>query len=193
MVPKAAEVRLRPEDRAVLEARLRAPTSERRDVLRARIVLLADAGGSTGSIARAVGVMPRTVSLWRGRCAGEGLAEKPRRGPQPKYDAQRSWPPGRRILAVPEGSPPAGFARWTGPLIAAALGDVPEQQMWRLPHGRSASILRRASRGARATIPNSPSRPPRSSGSTWPRPTTPSSSVSTKSPPSRRWSARKAT
>ena len=27
--------------------------------------------------------------------------------------------------------PPAGFARWTGGLIAAELGDVHEQQVWR--------------------------------------------------------------
>jgi len=130
MIPKAAEVRLTPEDRAVLEARLRAPTSEQRDVLRARIVLLAGEGHSTRSIARTVGTMPRTVSTWRGRYAREGLAgltDKPRPGPKPKYDAET----GRRILAVLERPPPAGFARWTGPLIAAELGDVHEQQVWR--------------------------------------------------------------
>jgi len=44
MIPEAAEVRFSPEDRAVLEARLRAPTTERRDVLRARIILLAADG-----------------------------------------------------------------------------------------------------------------------------------------------------
>ena len=44
MIPEAAEVRLLPEDRAVLEARLRAPTTEQRDVLRARIILLAAEG-----------------------------------------------------------------------------------------------------------------------------------------------------
>ena len=26
---------------------------------------------------------------------------------------------------------PKGYARWTGPLLAAALGDVHEQQVWR--------------------------------------------------------------
>jgi len=55
MIPKAAEVRLTAEDRAVLEARVRAPTSEQRDVLRARIVLMAAEGRSTRSIATAVG------------------------------------------------------------------------------------------------------------------------------------------
>ena len=94
----------------MLEARLRAPTTEQRDVLRARIILLAAEGRSTRSIARAVGTMPRTVSTWRGRFAGEGLAglaDKPRPGPTPKYGGAT----GQRILAVLENPPPAGFAR----------------------------------------------------------------------------------
>jgi len=47
MIPEAAVVRLTPADRAVLEARIRAPTTKQRDVFRARIVLLADEGRST--------------------------------------------------------------------------------------------------------------------------------------------------
>jgi Winged helix-turn helix len=74
MIPKAAEVRLTPEDRAVLEARIRAPPTEQRDVFRARIILLTDEERSTRSIARMLGTMPRTVSTWRGRYAREGLA-----------------------------------------------------------------------------------------------------------------------
>ena len=100
-------------------------------MLRARIVLLADKGRSTRSIAKAVDVMPRTVSLWRGRYAREGLAglaERPRPGPPAKYGAET----GRRVLAVLDRPPPAGFARWTGPLIAAALGDVHTQHVWRV-------------------------------------------------------------
>lgn len=131
MVPEAVEVRLRPADRAVLEARIRAPTTEQRDVLRARIVLLAAEGRSTRSIAKAIGVMPRVVSTWRGRFAREGLAgliDRPHPGPAPKYGAET----GRRVLAVLERPPPAGFARWTGPLIAAELGDVHVQQVWRV-------------------------------------------------------------
>jgi hypothetical protein len=62
MIPKAAEVRLAPEDRAVLEARVRAPTTEQRDVFRARIILLADEGHSTRWIARTLGTMQHTVS-----------------------------------------------------------------------------------------------------------------------------------
>ena len=114
----------------MLEARLRAPTTEQRDVLRGRIILLAAEGHSTRSIARTVGTMPRTVSLWRGRFARDGLAgltDKPRPGPTPERGAES----GRRILAALDTPPPAGFARWTGPLIAAEPGDVHEQQVWR--------------------------------------------------------------
>jgi transposase len=130
MIPKAVEVRLEAADRAVLEGRIRSPATTQRDALRARIVLLAGDGRSTRSIADELGVMPNTVSTWRSRYAGEGLAglaDKPRPGPKRKYTAET----GRRILAVLEGPPPTGFGRWMGPLIAAELGDVHEQQVWR--------------------------------------------------------------
>ncbi len=118
--------------RAELEARLRAPTSEQRQVLRARIVLMAAEGRSTRSIARDLGTMPRTVSLWRIRFAERGLAGlegEPRPGGRAsaKYDETTN----RRILAVLERPPPAGYARWTGGLVAAELGDVSDQYVWR--------------------------------------------------------------
>lgn len=144
MIPIAAEVRLTPEDRAVLEARVRAPTTEQRDAFRARIVLLADEGRSTRSIARALGTMPRTVSTWRGRFAREGLAglaDKPRPGPAPKYTSET----GRRILAILEREPPGGFARWNRPLIAAELGDVHEQQVWRFLRAQKIDLAGRKS------------------------------------------------
>lgn len=59
MIPDAREVRLQPADRAVLEALVRAPTTEQRAALRARIVLLAAEGRATRWIARELGVMPR--------------------------------------------------------------------------------------------------------------------------------------
>jgi transposase len=144
MILKAVEVRLKPKARAVLMARVRAPTTEQRDVLRAQIILLAAKGCSTRSIAREVGTMPRTVSQWRGRFAREGLAgldDKPRPGPAPKYTTET----GRRILALLERPPPAGFARWTGPLIANELGDVHEQHVWRFLRAQQIDLDRRKS------------------------------------------------
>lgn len=95
MIRDAVAVRLSPEERAVLEAKLRAPTTEQRQVFRARIVLLAAEERSTRSIARELGTMPRTVSGWRGRFAREGLAgleDRPHPGPAPKYVRQRDRP-----------------------------------------------------------------------------------------------------
>jgi transposase len=144
MIPKAVEVRLTPEDRAVLEGLVRSPATTQREALRARIVLLAADGGSTRWIADEVGVMPTTVSTWRGRFARKGLAglaDKPRPGPQPKYNKET----GRRILAVLDRPPPAGFARWNGLLIAAELGDVHEQQVWRFLRAQKIDLSGRKS------------------------------------------------
>ena len=112
MIPKAVEVRLTPEDRGVLEGQVRSPATTQREALRARIVLLAADGRSTRAIAEEVGVMPTTVSTWRGRFAREGLAgliDKPRPGPQPKYGDET----GRRILAVLDRPPPGGLRAGT--------------------------------------------------------------------------------
>jgi len=107
MIPEAREVRLRRGDRKELEARWRSPRTMQRDLKRARIVLLAADGLSTRAIAKEVGVQPRIVSLWRHRYADHGL------------DGLKDKPP------------PAGFARWTGPLLAKALSDVGVQYVWR--------------------------------------------------------------
>src|SRR5579875_2465203 len=123
MILKAREVRLRPEDRAVLEARCRAATTPQRDVRRARIRLLAAEGASTRSISRTVGVEEAVVSTWRNRFADEGLdglKDRQRSGKPKTYTAETD----RRILAVLDEPVPEGYARWTAPLIAERLGDV---------------------------------------------------------------------
>jgi hypothetical protein len=61
MLRDAVKVRLRQTDRAVLETRLRAPTTPQLDAFWARIVLLAAKGRSTRSIAAEPKTMPRTV------------------------------------------------------------------------------------------------------------------------------------
>ena len=144
MIPDATVVRLSREERAVLEARVRAPTTEQRAAFRARIVLLAAEGRSTRSIARELDTMPRTVSDWRIRFAEQGLAgldDKRRPGPKPKYDLAS----GQRILALLDQSPPAGYGRWTGGLLARALGDVHEQQVWRFLRAQKIDLSGRKS------------------------------------------------
>src|SRR5665213_3641461 len=88
MIPDAIEVRLKPKERAVLESRLRAATTEQRQLLRIRIVLEAADGFGTREIARELDTTPTTVSLWRGRFARQrldGLEDLPRSGTPPIY------------------------------------------------------------------------------------------------------------
>jgi len=114
MFPKAAEVRLTPEDRLAFEARVRAPTTEQRDVLRARIVLLADEGRSARAIAKAVDVMSRTVSLWRAAIPGKAWPGLPRsRGQGLLQNTTPSRPGGLLQFWIVRRRPgsPAGRAR----------------------------------------------------------------------------------
>ncbi len=144
MLPKAREVRLKPKVRKVLEARCRAPTTAQRDVRRARIVLLAADGHGTRSIAEEVGVQPRIVSNWRRRFADHGLGglkDCPRVGKKPIYGKATN----KRILALLDKPPPRGYARWTGPLLATALGDVDVQYVWRFLREHNIDLVTRKS------------------------------------------------
>src|SRR5262247_2398022 len=144
MVPEAREVHLSRKDRKVLEACCRSPVTLQRDLKRARIVLLAADGRSTRSIAKEVVVQPRIVSLWRHRYADqglEGLQDKPRPGKQPIYTKATD----KRILKQLDKLPPEGFARWTGPLLAGALGDVDVQYVWRFLRNHKIDLVARKS------------------------------------------------
>jgi transposase len=141
---KAAEIRLCPGDRAVLESWARAPRTEQRRALRARLVLFAADGMATGAIAARLGLRSSTVSKWRGRFARlglEGLEDAPRRGRPARYDAATE----ARLLAQLDAPPPAGYARWNGRLLAAALGDVSPDQVWRVLRAHRISLARRRS------------------------------------------------
>jgi transposase len=70
-------------EREALEATLRRPTAAQREVLRARIALLAADGFSTAAIAHELGISVPTVCLWRGRLVrrgAQGLQEQARPG-----------------------------------------------------------------------------------------------------------------
>ena len=56
-------------DRAALKAIVRAPTSEQRAVIRARVVLASADGTAISRIAADLGVTTNTVKLWRRRYA----------------------------------------------------------------------------------------------------------------------------
>lgn len=143
-IPNATPIVLTEDERAELEGLARSTKTEHRRRQRARIVLMAAEGTATRAIARAVGCTIGTASKWRVRYASNrlaGLDETGARGAEPKYTAEA----GRRILAVLDGPPPAGYSRWTAPLIARTLGDVHEQYVWRFLRAQKIDLAGRKS------------------------------------------------
>jgi transposase len=141
---EATPVVLSADERTTLEGWVRSGTTEQRWVERARIVLLAAAGLASRAIARELGCRHHTVSKWRMRFAKArlaGLADAPRSGKPKTYDAASD----RRILALLDRPPPEGFARWTAPLLAKALGDVSEHHVWRFLRAQRIDLAGRRS------------------------------------------------
>jgi transposase len=129
-VRDATPIILTAEERSMLEGWIRSSKTEQRLVERARIVLLAADGLASRAIGRELGCARGVVSKWRVRFAKDrlaGLADAPRSGKPKTYGAEAD----RRILARLDRPPPEGFARWTAPLLAKALGDVSDQYVWR--------------------------------------------------------------
>jgi transposase len=140
----ATDITLTADERVTLEAWTRAGSTEQRYAQRAQFVLAAARGDGTTSIARHFGVRPATVSKWRTRFAAQrlaGLEDEPRPGAPPRYDASTE----DRILALLDKSPPRGYARWNGRLVAEQLGDVSASQVWRVLRAHQIQLERRRS------------------------------------------------
>ncbi len=141
---KARPITLTLEEQAHLESVVRRATSTARDVFRAGLILQAAAGASNEQIAAAMKTRPATASKWRGRFLRHrlrGLQDAPRSGKPAIYDQQSE----RRILAQLDQLPPSGFARWNGALLAAALKDISDDQIWRVLRKHGISLERRHS------------------------------------------------
>src|SRR5260370_28484673 len=85
----------------------------------------------------------------------EGLKDKPRPGKQPIYTKTTD----KRILKLLDKPPPQAFARWTGPLLAEALGDVDVQYVWRFLRSHKIDLAARKS-WCESTDPNFTAKPP---------------------------------
>ena len=143
-IQEATPIVLTAEERIRLKGWVRSSKTEQRLVERARIVLLAGDGWASRAIAREVGCARGVVSRWRVRFAKErlaGLADAPRSGKPRTYGAEAD----RRILARLDRPPPAGFARWTAPLLARELGDVSDQHIWRFLRAQRIDLAGRKS------------------------------------------------
>jgi transposase len=143
-IPEATAIILTNEEHSELEGLARSTKTEHRMRQRAQIVLLAADGIATRAIGRAVGCTTGTASKWRVRYAARrlaGLDETGERGAEPKYTAETN----KRILRALDGPPPEGYGRWTGPLIATALGDVDVQHVWRFLRAQKIDLSGRKS------------------------------------------------
>jgi transposase len=143
-IREATAITLTEAERAELEGLARSTKTEYRLRQRARIVLLAADGMASRAIGREVGCTTGTASKWRVRYARDrlaGLDETGERGAEPKYTAETD----KRILAMLDRPVPAGHGRWTGPLIAAELGDVDVQYVWRFLRTQKIDLAARKS------------------------------------------------
>lgn len=137
-------IRLTQEEKEILLSWTRSGAGEQRMGARARIILALAEGQSNQKVASRLGTRKATVIKWRKRFAQqglEGLKDAPRSGLPKRYDEKTE----KRILAVLEESPPEGFSRWTGKLIAERLGGVSKYQVWRTLKQHHIHLARRRS------------------------------------------------
>jgi len=105
MSRRAPQIELTSEERMTLESITRSPPSAQRDVLRARLVLLAAEGLRNGQIQERLKVSKPVVIKWRRRFAAQrlgGLVDQPGRGRKRKYDPATR----HRIAATACSTPP---------------------------------------------------------------------------------------
>ena len=144
MFRPAAPILLTDQERDVLLQWARSAAKEHRLVERARVVLLADEGVSTREIARRLHTRPARVSKWRQRFARqrlEGLSDASRPGKPRAYDQSTE----KRILKLLDTDPPSGYSQWNGGLLARALKDVSDDQVWRVLRKHKIQLQRRCS------------------------------------------------
>lgn len=122
MSRRAPPIELSCEERMTLESIVRSPSAAQRDVLRARIVLLAAEGQRNDQIEQALGVSKPVVIKWRRRYAVDrlpGLEDQPGRGRKRKYDPATR----HRIAATACTTPPESVGtHWSVRTLARHLG-----------------------------------------------------------------------
>lgn len=144
MLAPAVPIVLTDQERDVLCQWARSGAEQHRLVERARVILLAHEGISTREIARRLHTRPARVSKWRQRFARkrlEGLSDAPRAGKPKAYDQATE----KRILRLLDTDPPSGYSQWNGRLLAKALKDVSDDQVWRVLRKHKIQLQRRRS------------------------------------------------
>jgi transposase len=110
----------------------------------AKVILLANEGKSNLDIARNLKTRPARVSKWRQRFAKsrlDGLQDASGRGRSAHYDQLTE----KRVLKLLDEPPPEGNGKWSGSLVSKALGDVSDDQVWRVLRKHDICLQRRRS------------------------------------------------
>ena len=141
MAAAAKRIEISGEDRAALERIVGAQKSERRMLLRARIVLAAGEGRAAAAIAGRLGCGLATVKKWRGRCERGGLPAL-RDAPRPGRPLVHGAEVRAKLIALACTRPPAtpeGLRRerWTHRELGEQVG-MSESQAHEIP--RAADI-----------------------------------------------------
>ncbi len=118
--------------RGILEGLARSRTAPQREVTRAKALLLAGDGVATTAIAAGLGVSPASVTAWRARFAGDGLAKFARvregRGRKASISAEKV----AAIVQATLHQTPPGETHWSCRTMARAQGVSPAtvQRIW---------------------------------------------------------------
>ena len=118
----APALRLDDDQRAALSTWARSRALPQRQVLRARVVLLAAEGVANSAIAARLQCSEPTVRLWRRRFDEAGIAgleeDAPGRGRPPVHDERVV----AKVLSVTLGRPPKGETHWSSRAVAEKVG-----------------------------------------------------------------------
>ena len=142
-IPEATAIILTTAERTELEGLVRSTKTEHRLRQRARIVLLASEGMASRAIGRALAARPARHRSGACAMSKSGLAVSTKRVTE--APSRNKAETGKRILALLDQPKPKGFARWSGPLLAAALGDVDVQYVWRFLRAQKIDLAGRKS------------------------------------------------
>ena len=132
------------EDRKELERLVRAPTTEQRVALRARIVLLSGEGVGTGQLCERLGTTTPTVTRWRGRYEQEGvrglLKDAPRSGRLPTISKEKV----AEVVRKTQQEKPGGATQWSTRTLAPVVGLSPAtvRRIW-ASHGLKPHLVKR--------------------------------------------------
>ena len=117
---KSITITLSTEEKSSLEKIVRSPSSQVREVLRAKIVLLAAENISNQDISQRLGCNIETARLWRNRFYAlrlKGLQDQPGRGRKPIYSLEKE----AEIIAATL-TPPKEATHWSARRLAKETG-----------------------------------------------------------------------